>query len=392
MPSVAPVPAPLAPLPAASSPALPWYVVVVATAIMCSTIGGPWDISWHMTIGRDTFWTPAHIAIYLGGATAGIVCGWLALRTTFFANETERQASVRLWGGRAPFGAWIAIWGAIGMLTAGPFDDWWHNAYGLDVKIISPPHVVLFLGGMGVRVGTWLLVLREQNRHGNRAAAWLFCLLGGLLLEELSMICTVQFWPNNEHSADYFLTTAATYPFLLVAIARASPLRWGTTIAAGTYMLFVCGLIWILPRFPAQPRLGPIYHVVTHLVPPPFPQWLLLPAIAIDLLKTRPGVARDWRGNLHFALAVAAIFLVVFLPTQWFFSRFYLSPAADNWFFAGSRIWRYNSPPANDPILTTFWGEQNGWAILSVMRAFAAATVAAFLGRGFGRWMSEVRR
>jgi hypothetical protein len=132
--------------------------------------------------------------------------------------------------------------------------------------------------------------------------------------------------------------------------------------------------------------------MVTHMVPPPFPQWLLLPAIAIDLVKARVGVTRDWRGRLAFALTVAAIFLVIFLPAQWFFSRFYLSPAADNWFFAGNRVWRYSAPPASDPLLKSFWGEQNAWTMLSVIRAFAAATISAFLGRGFGRWMSEVRR
>jgi len=32
------------------------------------------------------------------------------------------------------------------MLASAPFDDWWHNAYGLDVRIISPPHMVLAAG------------------------------------------------------------------------------------------------------------------------------------------------------------------------------------------------------------------------------------------------------
>src|SRR5205809_557721 len=48
-------------------------------------IGILWDISWHRTIGRDTFWTPAHIAIYLGGLLGGLSCGWLILRMTFLA-------------------------------------------------------------------------------------------------------------------------------------------------------------------------------------------------------------------------------------------------------------------------------------------------------------------
>src|SRR3954465_3303705 len=99
---------------------VPPTVAALVAAIVVSAIGASWDISWHMTIGRDSFWTPAHIAIYAGGATAGLICGWLAIRTTFLATEAERAAGVRLWGGRAPFGAWVTIWGAVAMLTAGP--------------------------------------------------------------------------------------------------------------------------------------------------------------------------------------------------------------------------------------------------------------------------------
>ena len=45
-------------------------------------VGVHWDISWHRSIGRDTFWTPAHIAIYLCGILAGVSCGYLILSTT----------------------------------------------------------------------------------------------------------------------------------------------------------------------------------------------------------------------------------------------------------------------------------------------------------------------
>ena len=83
------------------------------------------------------------IVIYLGGVVPGLTCGWLALRTTFYGTEAERAAAVRFWGARAPLGAWISIWGCFAMLTSAPFDDWWHNTYGLDVQILSPPHALL---------------------------------------------------------------------------------------------------------------------------------------------------------------------------------------------------------------------------------------------------------
>src|SRR5258707_9113723 len=84
-------------------------VLFGATSIV---IGVLWDISWHSTIGRDTFWTPAHLAIYLGGVLGGMSCGWLVLKTTFKGSVEERAVSVRFWGFRGPLGAWLCIWGA----------------------------------------------------------------------------------------------------------------------------------------------------------------------------------------------------------------------------------------------------------------------------------------
>ena len=43
--------------------------------IASGVIGGHWDISWHMSVGRDSFWTPAHLMIQLTGVLVGIACG-----------------------------------------------------------------------------------------------------------------------------------------------------------------------------------------------------------------------------------------------------------------------------------------------------------------------------
>ncbi len=141
-----------------------WPSLLMTVALSSIAIGITWDISWHETVGRDTFWTPAHMAIYLGGVLGGCVGGWLAFKHTFRAGPAERDSSVSVFGARAPLGAWVAIWGALAMVTSAPFDDWWHNAYGLDVKIVSPPHAVLGLGMLGISVGALLLLLSRQNR------------------------------------------------------------------------------------------------------------------------------------------------------------------------------------------------------------------------------------
>ena len=137
-----------------------WAVAFASTSVIAGIL---WDISWHRTIGRDSFWTPAHMAIYLGGVVAGLSCGWLVLYTTFAGTARDRAAGVSFWGFRGPLGAWVCIWGALAMIVSAPFDDWWHNAYGLDVEILSPPHVVLAAGIYGIGIGAMLMVLARQN-------------------------------------------------------------------------------------------------------------------------------------------------------------------------------------------------------------------------------------
>src|SRR5262245_34137027 len=111
---------------------IPWYLYAVALAAISVVVGVIWDISWHQTIGRDTFWTPAHMCTYFAALVVGVACGYVALRTTFAGTPEERAQAISFWGFKAPLGAWICVWGSFAMLTSAPFDDWWHNAYGLD--------------------------------------------------------------------------------------------------------------------------------------------------------------------------------------------------------------------------------------------------------------------
>src|SRR5579864_4581476 len=142
----------------------PWYLWASILGVTSAMVGVEWDISWHRSIGRDTFWTPPHIAIYICGIIAGIASAYLILATTFGKLPEVRKASVKMWGFYGPLGAFIMAWGGVAMLTSAPFDDWWHSAYGLDVKILSPPHTLLALGMTGIRFGALLMILAEMNR------------------------------------------------------------------------------------------------------------------------------------------------------------------------------------------------------------------------------------
>src|SRR5512143_3721927 len=69
-----------------------WHAYTVVFAAACVMTGVYWDISWHMSIGRDSFWTAAHLLIQAGGLIAGISSGYVALKTTFRGTEDERNA------------------------------------------------------------------------------------------------------------------------------------------------------------------------------------------------------------------------------------------------------------------------------------------------------------
>src|SRR2546427_7242547 len=91
------VPAPLS-VESAERDAAFWPGFLLGLAATSIVIGLLWDISWHISIGRDTFWTPAHMAIYLGGVLSGCVGGWLVLKHTFPARSREPGAAVAVFG------------------------------------------------------------------------------------------------------------------------------------------------------------------------------------------------------------------------------------------------------------------------------------------------------
>ena len=366
-----------------------WPAILLSIASASMTVGIIWDISWHTTIGRDSFWTPAHMAIYLGGTLGGFTGGWLAFKCTFLATSETRTQSVGILGARAPLGAWVAIWGAVAMLTSAPFDNWWHAAYGLDVKILSPPHVLLGLGLLGISVGALLLVLARQNRANDGAGAELFVFAGGVFLTLGSVFVSEFTFPNQQHTAFFYEVCSVVLPFRIVALGRAGRISWPATRAAAVYMGLTCSMIWILQLFPAQPKLAPIFNPVTHMVPPPFPLLLVFPALGIDVALRNAGDARGWLRQLLLAAGLGAIFVLLLLATQWYFSAFLLTPRADNWFFAGNRIWSYAAGPGK--YRTMFWrGETVTASSLGI--SWGLAALGSLLGLSWGGWMRKVQR
>jgi hypothetical protein len=371
---------------------IPWYIWCNVLAVACSVVGGVWDISWHESVGRDTFWTPAHLLIQLCGILSGFGCGYLILSTTFRKDAPLRANSVSVWGFRGPLGAFLCAWGAVGMITSAPFDNWWHNAYGLDVKILSPPHILLALGMTGIRFGTLVLVLAEVNRAAGEYRARLervlfFCfmfLLGmtvGIMQEDTLRVFM--------HGAKFYVVIMFAAPIWFAAASRASQNRWAATIVAALYTLMHLSFMWILQLIPAEPKLGPVYQKITHLVPPDFPALIIVPAIVFDVVRRRITTLNRWTQ----AAILGAATLASFVAVQWPLATFLMSPASRNWFFATNNL-PYFMPP------TSHWA-QNAWLptestpiqfALRMLLALAVGILMTRIGLSWGDWMRRLRR
>lgn len=363
-----------------------WVPRVCVFGAACIVYGVLWDISWHSTIGRDTFWTPAHLLIHLGGLVGGLLGGWMILASTFWKRADWQDRTVGILGFRGPLGAWVAAWGALAMLTSAPFDDWWHNAYGLDVKILSPPHALLAIGMYGVVAGAGLFAAASANRAGPAVGDRLAMVAGGIQMALAAILLTELSYPNLQRTATFYLSSAAMYPAFLAGFARQGRSGFPATQSAVVYSLVSLSMVWLLPRFEAEPRLAPIFNPVTHMVPPPFPLLLVLPALAIDLYRWAFRRWRTWVADAVFASGAAVLFLLVFTPVQWAFSGFLIGPGADNGFFAGNRFFSFASRPEWKG---QFWGLERdpltlgrlGWALLI---ALGSAGIGVLAGRFHG--------
>jgi hypothetical protein len=371
---------------------VPWYVYSLLIASASALIGECWDVSWHISIGRDTFWTAPHLMIQFCAILGAFTCSFLILQNTFGKSVSERQASVGVMGFRGPLGAFVVMWGAAAMLTSAPFDNWWHNAYGLDVKILSPPHVVLGLGIGCVQLGGLLLTLGCMNRAEGRLRTqldWIFLLAGGLVLSQVISFSQEYVSLPLMHSAIYYRAFAIVAPIILIGVAETSGKKWAATTMAAIYIGLRLAIMLTLRQFPAQPKLGPVYNNVTHFVFPYFPSLIIIPAICLDLLRE---YLKDTGAWLKSAI-LGVVFLVTLLAVQWPFAEFLMSPNSRNWFFATADFpyyWTPTSPSVRhvffywEPTRMLFWE--------GMLIALLAAFIGTRVGLAWSKWMQSVRR
>lgn len=384
--------------------AIPIYIYAVSLASLLTIVGILWDISWHRSIGRDKFLSPPHILIYLGAIFAGLFSGLQVLWNSFFRKETSKATLIRVWGiFYSSLGSLFCIWGAIAMLTSAPFDDWWHNAYGLDVTILSPPHTLLAMGMIFLQFGACVGICKYLNagsastsRPGDQAGLanravlrLLFVIAGFSLLTMVYTLGTDYLHIRGMRGPFFYIIATIASLLLLPAFGRALRFKWGMTAITGGYFLLVATSNWILQLFPAEPKLGPILTHITHFQPAQFPALVFIPALAMDLILQQ-GKTNDWIKALLMSLAFAGLLLAVQYPLSGFLLQ---SSGARNWFF-GATTWYFGSSP-DAPYRYAFRPEDI--ASLPVMgKGLVVALIIGFLcarlSLRWGKWMLTIQR
>ena len=234
-------------------------VALAANAVQLA--GVYWDVGWHHARGRETFWSPPHLAIYAGVA--------LALAA----------AAAGLCGGRGGGAYRLAALGPMIQAGAAPVDELWHRIIGRDVSIWSPPHLLGILGGM-VGILGWVRVLVPPRAAGapGRRAGGLACAFTVLLLA--GALFALGEYDHDQASREpglYPALVGLLAPWILVAARAWLGRAWAGTLVAVGYTLLRLALavmVWGI----GLPWMG---------VPP-----LIVPgAILLDVLGERKGPA-----------------------------------------------------------------------------------------------------
>jgi len=264
--------------------------------------GFHWDISFHVELGRDSFWQPPHLMVYFGVALV-------------FASGVVPILAGR---GRASAGCYVLAASALGQIVAAPIDDLWHRLYGIDNTLWSFPHLAFIVAGSVTALGLALLapVWRQPDGGPDRrtlavlldptlACCGLFLAFLAFAFSEFRLNIPYLIFPYEPYLYPPLLIGAALVAGLIGFGATGLPFAFTITCAIFTALSLLVNL-----------ELNALDFVLTPSIP------LLLPgALVADLLLARPRRAPLLVRVLLASLALGAIFYAVQFPYTLYVAR-----------------------------------------------------------------------
>ncbi len=167
-------------------------LVAIALLKLGNLFGGIWDIQWHVAIGRDSLWIPPHLLVLAAFASGlGLVITALVHETRLARSGVHLEGTTRLGPIYAPPALFGVFLGFVGALLSGGFDELWHEIFGIDVTLWSPPHLAIMLCTMIVDYSLLMGLAASAARMGwkfepRRAFFWAFILVGAYTFEAVN--------------------------------------------------------------------------------------------------------------------------------------------------------------------------------------------------------------
>ncbi|HVF14575.1 MAG TPA: hypothetical protein VM942_08245 [Acidimicrobiales bacterium] len=276
-----------------------WSVVGAVSGLSLlglAMIGLYWDIAWHVDFGRDKqVLTAPHLLILT--ALSGLMA--VALLTIAMATATGAAVRLRLGRWRVPWSALLLLLVRAGGLLAFILDDLWHDAYGVDVTLLSPPHLGLLASGSFSAIAVWLMLFEgrtdaEPSRFGRFVHV---VALGSMLIA----------FSTYQAELDYGmpLFSVLLLPVLLMAAAGLALVAARLSFGPGGAIL--AAVAFLVSRGAVAVLMGAMDHTVPHMA-------LYLPAaVAVELAARWVGTDRP----LRFALACAGLVATLGLAGEW---------------------------------------------------------------------------
>ncbi|HJT37937.1 MAG TPA: hypothetical protein VJ818_05885, partial [Actinomycetota bacterium] len=233
-----------------------------------AVIGFIWDVSWHIDFGRDRqLFTPPHVLILtglLGIGAAGVFAIGLA--------SVERAEVWRRFGPlHVPVSGAALVVLSAGAVLGFPLDDLWHRAYGIDVTMWGPTHL-LMIGGASLTPIALLLLYAEGGgpRLAGRDQTILrsilaMALLLGLSTFQLEFDLGVPQWQVLYHPVLIAIAASVGLVAARAAFGRGWAVRAAVLFLAARGLLALViheGLRHTMPRFPLYVGVAIVVEVV----------------------------------------------------------------------------------------------------------------------------------
>ena len=255
-----------------------------------AVIGFYWDVAWHIDQGRDkALFTPPHVLILLGLASILLA----AAVAVALASATREETRLRFRSLRIP---WSAV--ALGVIGGGavmgfPLDDIWHRAYGIDVTMWGPTHLIMIGGASISTLALWLTLAEGGVRPTRgRIGFHLHTIAAGAAMSGLSAL-------QGEFDFGVPQFQLLYHPVLVLVAASVGLTAARLVLGRGGAIRAALGFIGI--RTIVALFVGGLGYTAPH-----FPLYLA-PALAVELAAWLLGTERLGRYAISSAAGVFTI-------------------------------------------------------------------------------------